>query len=125
MPKRRASAKPWRSAISTHATGGRYRPSSPHAASIRYLMGRQSLNGRSVFYHDAWSVAGEGAGNTFGEEPGRRNRVDYVLIGGRDAHSTAQARVQSATLCFDQPIDGVRLSDHFGVLVDLDVSKDD
>lgn len=97
----------------------------PHAASIRYLMGRQSLYGRSVFYHDAWSVAGEGAGHTFGEKAGRRDRVDYVFIGGRDAHSTAHARVQSATLCFDQPIDGVRLSDHFGVVVDLDIGKDD
>jgi hypothetical protein len=31
--------------------------------------------------------------------------------------------VQSAKLVFDQPIDGVWASDHFGVMVDLDVGK--
>jgi hypothetical protein len=106
---------------------------------IRYLTGRQSLDGQSVFYHDAWSVAGQGAGNTWPAahpeaqagadlivgQPGHRDRFDYVFIGGRDAHPKAHARVQSATLCFDRPIDGVWLSDHFGVLVDLDVGKDD
>jgi endonuclease/exonuclease/phosphatase family metal-dependent hydrolase len=96
----------------------------PDAASIRYLTGRQSLYGRSVFYDDAWSVAGQGVGDTFGE-PGYRERFDYVLIGGKDAHPAAQARVQSATLCFNEPIDGVRLSDHFGVLVDLEIGKCD
>ncbi|MGM4916241.1 endonuclease/exonuclease/phosphatase family protein [Tardiphaga sp. 813_E8_N1_3] len=30
----------------------------PDAASIRYLMGRQSLGGPSVLYHDAWSGSG-------------------------------------------------------------------
>jgi endonuclease/exonuclease/phosphatase family metal-dependent hydrolase len=97
----------------------------PEAASIRYLMGRQSLGGWSAFYQDAWSIAGEGAGNTFARQPGHRERVDYVFVGGRDAHPTAHARVRSAALCFDQPIDGVCLSDHFGVLVDLDVDKGD
>lgn len=109
----------------------------PDAASIRYLMGRQSLGERSVFYHDAWSVAGEGPGHTwtidnpnakagadliFGQA-GYRNRFDYVFIGGRDAHPNAHARVQSAKLCFDQPIDGVWASDHFGVVVDLEIGK--
>lgn len=110
----------------------------PDAASIRYLMGRQSLGGRSVFYHDAWSVAGEGAGHTWTVDnpnakagadqivgqAGYRNRFDYVFIGGWDAHPKAQARVQSAKLCFDQPIDGVWASDHFGVVVDLEIGKD-
>ena len=32
----------------------------PEAASIRYLTGRQSLNGRSVLYHDAWAVPAKG-----------------------------------------------------------------
>jgi len=97
----------------------------PEAASIRYLTGRQSLGGRSVFYQDAWSSAGDGAGHTFASWPGHRDRFDYVFIASRDAHPKAHARVQSATLCFDRPIDGVCLSDHFGVLVDLDIGKDD
>jgi endonuclease/exonuclease/phosphatase family metal-dependent hydrolase len=37
----------------------------PDAASIRFLTGLQSLAGRSVHYHDAWAVAGDGAGHTW------------------------------------------------------------
>ncbi len=110
----------------------------PDAASIRYLMGRQSLGGRSVLYHDAWSIAGEGSGDTWTidnpnaavgadrtvGQPGYRKRFDYVFIGGRDAHPNAHARVRSAKLCFHEPIDGVWASDHFGVVVDVDIGKD-
>jgi endonuclease/exonuclease/phosphatase family metal-dependent hydrolase len=37
----------------------------PEAASIRYLSGLQTLNGRGVHYHDAWTVAGHGPGHTW------------------------------------------------------------
>jgi endonuclease/exonuclease/phosphatase family metal-dependent hydrolase len=37
----------------------------PDTASIRYLTGRQSLGGRSVLYHDAWAVGGDGPGYTW------------------------------------------------------------
>jgi endonuclease/exonuclease/phosphatase family metal-dependent hydrolase len=93
----------------------------PEAASIRYLTGRQSLGGRSVLYHDAWAVAGDGPGYTWTIEnpnanagaaqivgqPGYRKRFDYVFIGAWDAHPKAHARVEAAKLAFDQPIDGV------------------
>jgi endonuclease/exonuclease/phosphatase family metal-dependent hydrolase len=109
----------------------------PDAASIRYLTGRQSFGGRSVLYHDAWSVAGDGAGHTWTVDnpnaaagadrivgqPGYRNRFDYVFVGGWDSHPKARARVQSAKLCFDQPIDGVWASDHYGVIVELEIGK--
>jgi Endonuclease/Exonuclease/phosphatase family len=36
----------------------------PEAASIRFLSGLQTLNGRSVHYSDAWAVAGHGPGRT-------------------------------------------------------------
>jgi endonuclease/exonuclease/phosphatase family metal-dependent hydrolase len=107
----------------------------PNAASIRYLTGRQSLDGRSVLYHDAWAVAGEGPGHTWTTEnpnakagidqivgqPEYRERFDYVFIGGWDAHPKAHARVETAKLAFDRPIDGVWASDHFGVVVDLEI----
>lgn len=110
----------------------------PDAASIRYLTGHQSLGGRSVFYHDAWSVAGKGSGHTWTVDnpnaaagadrivgqPGYRNRFDYVFIGGWDAHPKAHARVRCAKLCFHEPIDGVWASDHFGVVVDVDIGKE-
>jgi endonuclease/exonuclease/phosphatase family metal-dependent hydrolase len=111
----------------------------PDAASIRYLKGKQSLAGRSVHYHDAWAGAGEGPGHTWTVDnpnakvgadqivgqPGYRERFDYVFVGGWDAHPKAYARVQSATLVFDQPIDGVWASDHFGVMVDLEIGNSD
>jgi endonuclease/exonuclease/phosphatase family metal-dependent hydrolase len=110
----------------------------PDSASIRYLTGRQSLGGRSVCYHDAWSVAGEGPGHTWTvdnpnakrgaeeivRQPGYRGRFDYVFVGSWDAHPKAYATVTSAKLAFDQPSDGSLASDHYGLVVDLDVGKD-
>jgi endonuclease/exonuclease/phosphatase family metal-dependent hydrolase len=111
----------------------------PDTASIRYLTGRQSLGGRSVLYHDAWAVGGDGPGYTWTidnpnakagadqivGQPDYRKRFDYVFIGGWDAHPKAYARVKAAKLAFDQPIDGVWASDHFGVMVDLEIGKSD
>jgi endonuclease/exonuclease/phosphatase family metal-dependent hydrolase len=110
----------------------------PDSASIRYLTGRQSLGGRSVCYHDAWSSAGEGPGYTWTvdnpnakrgadeivKQAGYRARFDYVFIGSWDAHPKAHARVTSAKLAFDQPIDGIWPSDHYGLVVDVDIGKD-
>lgn len=56
-------------------------------------------------------------------QPGYRERFDYVFVGGRDAHPTAQARVTSAKLAFDHPAEGMWLSDDFGLMVDLEVGK--
>jgi endonuclease/exonuclease/phosphatase family metal-dependent hydrolase len=100
----------------------------PDAASIRFWTGRQSLQGRSVFYRDAWeAVHGAAGGHTFtpdnalvvlGEMPlelGRR--IDYILVRGTDHGPTL--RIADCTLLFDAPVDGVWASDHFGVLADL------
>jgi endonuclease/exonuclease/phosphatase family metal-dependent hydrolase len=108
----------------------------PEAASIRYLSGLQSLGGRSVHYHDAWAVAGDGPGHTWTDQnegardeiaalvgqPGHRRRIDYVFVGSRDAHPGVSCRIESARLAFDQPTDGVWPSDHFGVLVELEMT---
>ena len=109
---------------------------SPDAASIRYLKGLQSLGGRSVRYHDAWEVAGEAHGYTWSvdnpnanseigmivRQPHHRRRVDYVFVGSWDAHPKAACEVRAASLAFDQPVDGIWLSDHFGVVADLEIS---
>jgi endonuclease/exonuclease/phosphatase family metal-dependent hydrolase len=108
----------------------------PQSSSIRYLSGLQTLQGRSVHYHDAWEVAGDGPGHTWsvdnlvaaGEiervvgQPGHRRRIDYVFVGSAHAHPHARARVVAARLVGDRPVDGVWLSDHAGVVVDLEVS---
>jgi endonuclease/exonuclease/phosphatase family metal-dependent hydrolase len=115
--------------------------STPDSAPIRYLTGRQSLEGRSVFFHDAWEVAGEGPGTTWNPDNplvselqeiivrqpgGLRLRIDYVLVGflQHGDHSGSQARIQQASLAFEQPVDGLWPSDHFGVLVDVELGRD-
>jgi len=109
----------------------------PDSASIRFLTGLQSLNGRSVHYHDAWAIACDGPGFTWAttnpnatkgvdqlvRQPTHARRIDYFFIGGWDAHPKTFADVKKATLAFDQPFEGEWPSDHFGVLVDLDLEK--
>jgi endonuclease/exonuclease/phosphatase family metal-dependent hydrolase len=100
----------------------------PDAASIRFWRGRQSLDGFSVCYQDAWATVHPGApGFTFtpanplvraGEMPaGEARRIDYILIRAGDHGPTLQ--VSRCDLILDQPVDGVWASDHFGVVADL------
>ncbi|GAA5132802.1 endonuclease/exonuclease/phosphatase family protein [Pseudonocardia adelaidensis] len=110
----------------------------PDAASIRYLTGRQSLSGRSVHYHDAWEVAGNGPGHTWSvdnanaaalfdrivRQPGHRGRLDYVFTGSWHAHPKARCEIRSASVAFDRPTDGVWPSDHYGVVVDVEIATD-
>jgi endonuclease/exonuclease/phosphatase family metal-dependent hydrolase len=110
----------------------------PDAASIRYMTGLQALSGRSVHYHDSWVVAGHGPGHTWTtknpnaasvaeaiiRQAPEQRRIDYVFVGSWHAHPHAHARVLRAALMGDEPIDGVWASDHFGVVVDLDIGSD-
>lgn len=110
----------------------------PEAASIRYLRGLQSLGGRSVHYHDAWEIAGDGPGHTWTvdnpntrevvsavvRQSEHRRRIDYVFIGSWHEHGDAYCQVRSAALGFDRPIDGVWASDHYGVVVDVELGTD-
>jgi endonuclease/exonuclease/phosphatase family metal-dependent hydrolase len=93
------------------------------------VAGRQSLEGVSVCYQDAWEVAHPGeAGHTFsprnplvtaGEmtlERGRR--IDYVMV--RCGPHGPTLDVAGCELAFDQPVGGVWASDHFGVVADLE-----
>jgi endonuclease/exonuclease/phosphatase family metal-dependent hydrolase len=100
----------------------------PDSASIRFWTGRQSLDGTSVCYQDAWEAVHPGeAGHTFtpdnrlvrdGEmalERGRR--IDYVMV--RCGPHGPLLEVTGCQRILDQPVDGVWASDHFGVLADL------
>jgi endonuclease/exonuclease/phosphatase family metal-dependent hydrolase len=100
----------------------------PQAASMRFLTGRQSLDGISTAYRDAWeSVHGEAAGWTFDpanpltvvDEPGldRGRRIDYVLVRCGDHGPTLG--IVDAGLAVHEPVDGVQPSDHYGVYADL------
>jgi endonuclease/exonuclease/phosphatase family metal-dependent hydrolase len=100
----------------------------PDAASVRFWRGRQSLDGTSVCYRDAWESLHPGdAGHTFTpdnpllsegtwpQELGRR--IDYVMVRCRDHGPTLD--VAACRRIFDQPVDGVWATDHFGVAADL------
>jgi endonuclease/exonuclease/phosphatase family metal-dependent hydrolase len=101
----------------------------PDQASARFWAGRQSLNGTSLRYEDAWEVTHPGEpGHTFtprnalvrpGEMPLERGRrIDYVMV--RSGPHGPLLDIADCRLVFDQPIDGVWASDHFGVLADLE-----
>jgi endonuclease/exonuclease/phosphatase family metal-dependent hydrolase len=98
----------------------------PDSDEIRFLRGLTSLgSGRRVYYQDAFALAGDGSpGGTYARsnpyaaplgEPDRR--IDYVLVRGRDDRLRGQPC--EARVCFDQAVDGVLPSDHFGVVATL------
>jgi endonuclease/exonuclease/phosphatase family metal-dependent hydrolase len=102
----------------------------PDSACVRFLTGRQSLDQLSVAYRDAWEAAHPGElGHTFtpsnplvrdgewSQELGRR--IDYVLV--RCGIRGPSLQIANCHRIFDQAVDGVWASDHFGVLADLQV----
>jgi endonuclease/exonuclease/phosphatase family metal-dependent hydrolase len=102
----------------------------PDAASIRFWSGRQSLEGLSVCFLDAWESAHRGIdGDTFTS----RNplvttsswpfsRIDYIFV-RCDYHGRPSLRVAEAARVFDEPSGGVWASDHFGVRADLEPNQ--
>jgi endonuclease/exonuclease/phosphatase family metal-dependent hydrolase len=98
----------------------------PDADEIRFLRGLTSLGGsRRVYFRDAFALAGgDSPGFTFCRdnafaaplrEPTRR--IDYIFV--RGDNDRARGEPLAASLCFDQAVDGVLPSDHFGVLATL------
>jgi endonuclease/exonuclease/phosphatase family metal-dependent hydrolase len=100
----------------------------PDSAGMRFWRGLQSLGGTSVCYRDAWESTQRGApGHTFtprnplvtgGEwslELGRR--IDYVMV--RCGYYGPTLDIRSCELIFDEPVEGVWASDHFGVVADF------
>jgi endonuclease/exonuclease/phosphatase family metal-dependent hydrolase len=93
----------------------------PESASVRFLLGLQSLDGMSVAYRDAGDVGHTftpenpmmpvGEGGKWALDPGRR--IDYVLVRCNDHGPTLEVR--RCERLFDAPVDGVWASDHFGV----------
>ena len=101
--------------------------SDPEAANVRFLIGRQSLDGTSVCYRDAWESAHPGEP---GETSTPRNplvydwdwpfkRLDYILVRCGE-HGGPTLAISSCERIFDEPVDGVWASDHFGVVADLE-----
>lgn len=84
----------------------------PHYASIRFLTGKQSLEGRSTYWQDVWESRGEGLGVTYSESMGGSKvfiwtyRIDYIF-------TRENARVLSARVVEEIP------SDHRGVFAEV------
>jgi endonuclease/exonuclease/phosphatase family metal-dependent hydrolase len=109
----------------------------PDSAEIRFLTGRQSLEGTSTYFQDAWAVAGDGsAGHTWDDANPfaarlhlHPQRVDYVMVGDHfpfNAPSTPGAdpgtgtgRVVGCEIVGRAPITGTPPSDHHGVLATI------
>jgi endonuclease/exonuclease/phosphatase family metal-dependent hydrolase len=102
----------------------------PHSASVRFFTGRQSLEGISVCYRDAWESAHPSdPGETYTPQnplladwdfPFRR--LDYVMVRCGE-HGGPTLEVRACERIFDGPVGGVWASDHFGVVADLAVPK--
>jgi endonuclease/exonuclease/phosphatase family metal-dependent hydrolase len=98
----------------------------PDCASVRYLCGRQSLEGTSVNYRDAWASShpGESGETSTPDNPlvfdwdWPYRRLDYVLV-RCGVHGGPTLEIAACERFFDQPVDGVWASDHFGVFADL------
>jgi endonuclease/exonuclease/phosphatase family metal-dependent hydrolase len=100
--------------------------SDPDAANVRFFTGRQSLEGTSVCYRDTWESVHP---NERGETSKTDNplvadwdwpfkRLDYILVRCGD-HGGPSLAVAGCERIFDDPVDGVWASDHFGVVADL------
>lgn len=101
----------------------------PESSEIRFMTGLQSLEGRSTYFYDAWTIAGSGgSGLTWNNrnhfagialEPDRR--IDYVFVGYpiRLGEKFGIGRIESCRVVCDDEVDGVWPSDHFGVYAEI------
>jgi endonuclease/exonuclease/phosphatase family metal-dependent hydrolase len=100
----------------------------PEAASVRFWSGRQSLDGTSVCYRDAGERAHPGdPGHTFtplnplvADRDWPFRRIDYILVRCGE-HGGPTLEICGCARIFDEAVDGVWASDHFGVVADLAV----
>jgi endonuclease/exonuclease/phosphatase family metal-dependent hydrolase len=100
----------------------------PDSDEIRFLRGAATIDGKSVFFADAWGHAGQGPGYTFdrknrfaalAHEPPRR--IDYIFVRGPDRLFRGEPMATRLAFCNSEPgSDGeIWPSDHFGVVTEL------
>lgn len=114
--------------------------SDPDSASVRFWLGRQSLQNISVCYRDVWESVHPGdSGHTFTpQNPQVRDqivkdmrpfrdwpfrRIDYILV-RQGSHGGNALEIVGCDRVFDQARDGVWASDHFGLVADFARSSD-
>lgn len=103
----------------------------PDAASLRFLAGKQSLEGVSVCYRSAWDATHPGeAGGTFvasnplAPDDWPYERIDHIFI-RCGAHGGPTLTIAGCELAFDAPVGGIWASDHFGLVADFTQLPDD
>lgn len=100
----------------------------PEADEIRYLSGHATIEGKSVYFADAWTHGGEGPGYTFdrrnrfaalAHEPPRR--IDYIFVRGPDRKFRGEPLATRLAFASATPHPDGELwpSDHFGVVSEI------
>jgi endonuclease/exonuclease/phosphatase family metal-dependent hydrolase len=97
----------------------------PDAASLRFLSGKQSLDGISVCYRSAWDAVHPGepggtfvAANPLAPDDWPYQRIDHILIRCGE-HGGPTLRIAGCELAFNEPVGNVWASDHFGLVADF------
>lgn len=97
----------------------------PNAASLRFLAGKQSLDGLSVCYRNTWDAIHPGEsggtfipGNPLAPDDWPYQRIDHILIRCGE-HGGPTLRIVGCDRVFVEPIHGVWASDHFGLIADF------
>jgi endonuclease/exonuclease/phosphatase family metal-dependent hydrolase len=106
----------------------------PDSASVRFWRGLQSLDGTSVCYRDVWEHVRTGdRGHTVSPrnplrsvagtppEPGRR--IDYIMV--RCVEHGPTLDIRACERIFDEAVNEVWASDHFGVVADFSAREQD
>jgi endonuclease/exonuclease/phosphatase family metal-dependent hydrolase len=57
-------------------------------------------------------------------QPHHQRRLDYVFVGSWHTRPHARAEIRAAKLALNEPVNDIWPSDHYGLLVDLDVTVD-
>jgi endonuclease/exonuclease/phosphatase family metal-dependent hydrolase len=101
----------------------------PDSDEIRFMRGFTGLGGKRVYYADCFAVVGQGNGTTFSpatnsfaaetHEPERR--IDYIFVRGPD--SRVRGQPLSCRVCFNEQVNGVFPSDHYGVLAEISTGE--
>jgi endonuclease/exonuclease/phosphatase family metal-dependent hydrolase len=104
----------------------------PDSDEIRYLRGLATVEGRSVYFADAWTYAGDGSpGYTFdrknrfaalAHEPPRR--IDYIFVRGPDRKFRGEPLLTRLAFASAEPGPDGELwpSDHFGLVTHIAAS---
>ncbi|HEY5376079.1 MAG TPA: endonuclease/exonuclease/phosphatase family protein [Polyangiaceae bacterium] len=103
----------------------------PDSDEIRFLTGLCALEGKTVYFADAWVFAGEGPGYTYdrsndyavkAREPSRR--IDYIFVRGPDRQFRGEPmHAELAFNAVDKNVaERVWPSDHFGLFADLAIA---